>query len=249
MKNIFFILLLSAVFTASACSKGGEATPLEWKSDNTEFSGIYMEGKKGMPGVVIFHQWMGLSSHEKDIAMELNRLGYSVLAADLYGKGNMPEDRAGAAEIAGSFYKNRDKLRNNGSEAVKAFIDKSQISGDNVFVIGYCFGGSAALELARTGTELAGFVSLHGGLVNPNPADDAKIKGRILVLHGAEDTVVPMSDVTSLIENMRKYNLDFSIHIFSGAVHGFTHKNDSERYNKEADESSWKIMTDFFKAD
>lgn len=249
MKNRIFTILVLVAMSAAACGQGGGPVSLEWNSGDTDFSGIYMKGKTGMPGVVIFHQWMGLSSHEKDIAMELNRLGYSVLAADLYGKGNMPADRAGAAEIAGSFYKNRDKLRNNGAEAVKAFMEKSQISADKVFVIGYCFGGTAALELARTGAPYAGFVSLHGGLANPNPDDDAKIKGRLLVLHGAEDKVVPMSDVTSLIENMRKYNLDFSVHIFSGAVHGFTHKNDSERYNKEADESSWKIMTDFFKAD
>ena len=230
----------------------GEArglTSLEWKYGNIDFLGLYAEGEKGMPAVVIFHQWMGLSSHERETASELNRLGYTVLAADLYGKGNMPADRAGAAEIAGSFYKNREKLRNNGAEAVKAFIDKSQISADKVFVIGYCFGGTAVLELARTGAPYAGFVSLHGGLANPNPADDAKIKGRILVLHGAEDKVVPMSDVTSLIENMRKYSLDFSVHIFSGAVHGFTHKHDAERYNQQADEASWKIMTDFFEAD
>ena len=250
MKCMRYIFTITAVMIITALS--GETrslTSLEWKYGNIDFLGLYAEGEKGMPAVVIFHQWMGLSSHEREVASELNRLGYTVLAADLYGKGNMPSDRAGAAKIAGSFYQDRGKLRRHATEAVKAITGKSGISAGDVYVIGYCFGGTAALELARTGAAHAGFVSLHGGLANPNPGDDAKIRGKVLILHGAEDQAVPMTDVTSMIENFRKHKKDFSVHIFSGAVHGFTHKNDPERYNKKADESSWKIMTAFFKGD
>jgi len=250
MKCIKYILTIAAVMMiTSSYGQTRGLTSLEWKYGNTDFLGLYAEGEKGMPAVVIFHQWMGLSSHERETALELNRLGYTVLAADLYGKGNMPSDRAGAAKIAGSFYQNRGKLRSHAMEAVKAITGKSGIPEGDVYVIGYCFGGTAALELARTGAAYAGFVSLHGGLSNPDPDDDAKIRGRVLTLHGAEDQAVPMTDVTSLIENLRKHRKKFSVHIFSGAVHGFTHRNDPDRYNKRADESSWKIMTDFFKED
>lgn len=244
-KYILVLLSFFLIYSASAQSDGGE--PLEWKYGNTIFSGAYFQGKSGMPGVLILHQWMGLSDHEREAAAELNRLGYTVLAADLYGKGNNPGDRAGAAKIAGTFYQDRQKFRNHVTAALKALTSKSKLQSANVYVIGYCFGGTAALELARTGTSAAGFVSLHGGLANPNPDDDGKIRGKVLILHGAEDQSVPMTDVTALIENLRKHKKDFSVHIFSGAVHGFTHKHDRERYHKEADESSWRIMTAFFK--
>ena len=248
MKWRKYILVISLFFViAPASAQNGRGEILEWKYGNIIFSGAYYQGKPGMPGVLIFHQWMGLSDHEKEAALELNRLGYTVLSADLYGKGNNPADRAGAAKIAGTFYQDRQKLRSHAIEAFKALSAKSKLKSADIYAIGYCFGGTAALELARTGTRAAGFVSLHGGLANPNPGDDGKIRGRVMILHGAEDQSVPMTDVTSMIENFRKHKKDFSVHIFSGAVHGFTHKHDRERYNKEADESSWRIMTDFFK--
>lgn len=248
MKNIIYTILLAAAFSLPAVNiQAAELSTLEWKYKGTAFSGLYAEGEKNKPGIIIFHQWLGVSIHEKEIASDLNRLGYTVLAADLYGKGNIPENRDEAKKIAGSFYTDRVKFRDHVSEAMKALSNKSGKSSKDIYAIGYCFGGTAALELARTGTPLAGFVSLHGGLANPAPADDAKIKGRVLILHGAEDQSVPMTDVTLLIESLKKNRKDFSVHIFADAVHGFTHKHDSGRYNKKADERSWRIMLDFFK--
>lgn len=248
MKTIIYTILFAATLILPAVNvHADELSPLEWKSKGTTFTGFYAEGEKSKPGIVIFHQWLGVSSHEKEIASELNKLGYTVLAADLYGKGNIPSNRDDAKKIAGAFYADRGKFRSHVSEALKALSKKSGKSSKDIFAIGYCFGGTAALELARTGIPLAGFVSLHGGLANPLPADDSKIKGKVLILHGAEDQSVPMTDVTLLIESLRKHKKDFSVHIFADAVHGFTHKHDRERYNKKADERSWRIMLDFFK--
>lgn len=248
MKNIMYTFLFTAALILPAINiNAAELSPIEWKHKGTVFTGFYSEGEKSKPGIVIFHQWLGVSTHEKEIAAELNQLGYTVLAADLYGKGNMPANRDDAKKIAGTFYSDRDKFRSHVTEALKALSKKSGKSSKDIYAIGYCFGGTAALELARTGEPLAGFVSLHGGLANPAPADDANIKGKVLILHGAEDQSVPISDVTLLIDSLRKNRKDFSIHIFSDAVHGFTHKHDSERYNKKADERSWRIMLDFFK--
>lgn len=248
MKNFIYTFIVAAALILPAAEiKAAELSTLEWKYKGITFSGLYAEGEKSKPGIIIFHQWLGVSAHEKEIAAELNKLGYTVLAADLYGMGNLPSNRDEAKKTAGTFYADRDKFRNHTSEALKAFMKKSGKSSKDIFAIGYCFGGTAALELARTGSPLAGFVSLHGGLANPVPDNDAKIKGRVLILHGAEDQSVPMSDVTLLIDSLRKNKKDFSVHIFSDAVHGFTHKNDPERYNKKADERSWRIMLDFFK--
>lgn len=245
--HIYSIIFAAGLIIPVVNIQAAELSPLEWKYKGTTFTGFYAEGEKSKPGIVIFHQWLGVSSHEKEIAAEFNKLGYTVLAADLYGNGNIPADRDDAKKIAGTFYADRGKFRSHVSEALKALSKKSGKSSKDIYAIGYCFGGTAALELARTGTPLAGFVSLHGGLANPLPADDSKIKGKVLILHGAEDQSVPMTDVTLLIESLRKHKKDFSVHIFADAVHGFTHKHDRERYNKKADERSWKIMLDFFK--
>ncbi|HPF07134.1 MAG TPA: dienelactone hydrolase family protein [Spirochaetota bacterium] len=248
MKNKLYTFLFTAALLLPVLNiNAAELSPIEWNHKGTTFTGFYAAGEKSKPGIVIFHQWLGVSTHEKEIASELNKLGYTVLAADLYGKGNIPANRDDAKKIAGTFYADREKFRSHVSEALKALSKKSGKSSKNIYAIGYCFGGTAALELARTGTQLAGFVSLHGGLANPAPGDDAKIKGKILILHGAEDQSVPMTDVNLLIESLKKQKKDFSVHIFADAVHGFTHKHDQVRYNKKADERSWKIMLDFFK--
>lgn len=247
MKQILYSLLFTAAFSITAIEIHAEGlSTLEWKYKGTTFSGLYAEGEKSKPGIIIFHQWLGISPHETAVAAELNKLGYTVLAADLYGNGNKPANVDEAKKTAGTFYADREKFRVHTTEALKAFMKKSGKSSTNIYAIGYCFGGSAALELGRTGTPLAGIVSLHGGLANPKPDDDAKIKEKVLIFHGAEDQNVPMSDLMLLIDSLRKYKKDFSVHIFSDAVHGFTHRNDPERYNKKADERSWRIMLDFF---
>jgi dienelactone hydrolase len=239
------LLLVVLIVGCKAGDKPVNLKTVEWQLDGTTFSGEYSAGDTGMPAVIIFHQWMGLSDHERDVAERLGAMGYGVFVADVYGKGNKPANRDGAREIATSFYLDRAKLRSHAAAAVEALQTEAG-SSRKIIAIGYCFGGSTVLELARSGSQIAGFVSLHGGLSNPNPQDDNAISAPVLVLHGASDSVVPMSDVVTLTESLNSSGKDFSVHIFSGAVHGFTHRHDSDRYNEAADTASWKIMLDFF---
>ncbi len=245
MKRIMICLALLTVMLPLP-GFSAKAKKLEWKFQDITYSGVYLQGKKNMPGIVIYHQWMGLSDHEKGIARDLNQLGYTVLAADVYGVDNRPKDRSEAPSIAGTFYKDRQKFRDNATAALEAFLKESGLNSKDTYVIGYCFGGTTVLELGRSGVPLKGIVSLHGGLANPRPEDDARINAPILILHGAEDQAVSIDDVTALVASLRQVKKDFSLHIFAHAVHGFTHKHDAERYNKEADRQSWLIMLDFF---
>ena len=247
VKNTVSIISAALILLVSSQGDAAKVKVVQWNFGGTGFQGNYYKGLNGKAGIVIFHQWMGLSNHEKDVAERLNKLGYTVLAADVYGKGKIPADRAQAKKTATSFYSSRLKLRNHANAAFQKLVSLSGIKENKIFAIGYCFGGSTVLELGRSGTETAGIVSLHGGLANPNPGDDAKIKGKILILHGAEDKAVSMKDVNASIQNLRKYKKDWSLHIFSDAVHGFTHRHDRKRYNKKADNRSWEIMLNFFR--
>ena len=123
-----------------------------------------------------------------------------------------------------------------------------KVDAENLAAIGYCFGGTTALELARAGADLKGVVSFHGGLDTPDPADAKRIRGKILVLTGADDPVVPKEQVAAFEDEMKKANIDSKVISYPGAVHGFTNPaagDDPKKgvaYNKEADEKSWEEM-------
>lgn len=242
------VFLLLAVLGLGACqtAPAGKLSPVSWESEGVTFQGEYAPGKKGMPGIIIFHQWLGLTDHERDVALRLNQMGYTVLAADVYGKDLRPQDRDQARALTAQFYQDRMKLRNHANANLRKMQVLSGIPAEQLFAIGYCFGGTTVLELGRSGAGIKGLVSLHGGLSTPSPEDNANIRGKVLILHGALDQAVPMSDVQSLEASLQSNRIDWSVHVFSDAVHGFTHRHDPERYNEKADKRSWQIMLGFF---
>ncbi len=243
------IIVLSALILSGVTALFGKEvlTPVKWTLGEVTFAGEYAKGRPGMPGIIIFHQWMGLSAHEKDVAERLHKLGYTVLAADVYGENNRPQNTDQAKTLAMGFYQDRQKLRDYANAAVTKFKSLSGLPGSQIFAIGYCFGGTTVLELGRSGTQLKGLVSFHGGLSNPTPADDANIQGKVLILHGANDQAVPLSDLTALMESLKSNHKDWSVHIFADAVHGFTHRFNPQVYNAQADKRSWEIFLDFLK--
>ena len=215
------------------------------------------------PGIVIVHQWMGLTDNEKMRAKMLAGMGYVALAADVYGKGVRPNTREEAAAEAGKYYSNRDLLRHRVQAAVDVLRGKLAATGGGekaigsvdaarIAAIGYCFGGGAVLELARSGAEIAGVVSFHGSLDTPNPEDAKNIRCPLLVLHGAEDPYVPREKVNGFLDEMIAAGVDFQFVAYSGAVHAFTQKGAGDdksagaAYNAKADARSWQAMQDFF---
>jgi dienelactone hydrolase len=204
------------------------------------------------PGVLVVHQWTGISDHEKEAARKLAALGYNVLVADIYGKGVRPQP-PDAGKVAGKYKGDRPLLRTRVNDALKALSQDPRTDATKLAAIGYCFGGTTVIELARSGANVKGVVSFHGGLDSPTPSDGKNIQTKVLALHGADDPYVPAKDVAAFEAEMRTYNVDYTLIRYPGAVHSFTHKaagNDNSKgaaYNADADRDSWSRMVSFLK--
>jgi dienelactone hydrolase len=212
----------------------------------------YDDTKKGdQPGVLVVHNWMGVTEETKSKADMLAELGYVAFAVDIYGKNVRPKNTEEAGALASGFKKDRASLRNRMHQGLKVLREQKGVDKKKVAALGYCFGGTAALELARAGADVKAIVSFHGGLDSPKPEDGAKIKGRVLALHGADDPYVPPGELAAFEEEMRKNKVDWQLVKYGGAVHSFTEKAagaDSSKgaaYNATADARSWEAMRSF----
>ena len=204
------------------------------------------------PGVVVVHEWMGLNDYAKRRADQLAELGYVALAADIYGGGKIAADAKQASEWAGVYKKDRALLRARVGAALETLKAQPHVNPNQLAAIGYCFGGTTVLELARSGAHLAGVVSFHGGLDTPTPQDAQQSRAKVLVLHGADDPYVPPEHVMAFEQEMRAGGVDWQLISYGGAVHGFTNpSNGSDNskgvaYNAVADTRSWAAMQQFF---
>jgi dienelactone hydrolase len=208
--------------------------------------------KGKVPGVVVVHQWMGLTDHERKVSDDLAKLGYVALAADIYGEGVRPKDTAEAGKLAGSFKGDRALYRRRIAAAIETLKAQKGVDGSRLAVIGFCFGGTGALEAARGGLPVKGVVSFHGGLDVPAGYVAGPLSAKVLVCHGADDPFVPAKDVAAFQDEMRQAKADYVFVAYAGAVHAFTQKeagNDNSKgaaYNEAAHRRSWQHMKDFF---
>ena len=234
----------------SLTSPGGDIPPSPSTNDGDK--GPKM---KPAPGILIVHQWMGLTDYEKGRAEQLAKLGYVVFALDIYGVENRPKDRSEAGPMAGKFKSDRALFRkrlNFGLEQLLiSHTPEYQVDPERIVAIGYCFGGTGVIELARSGADIAGVVSFHGGLDAPTPEDDKRIKAKVLICHGADDPFVPRSDIDAMKKSFNDAKVDWTMIEYSGAVHSFTQPmagDDNSKgaaYNKDADKRSWRHMRTF----
>lgn len=205
------------------------------------------------PGVLVVHEWMGLVPLTRQKAEEVAKLGYVALAADMYGEGRTAKNTQEAALWAGALRQDRALMRARANAALEALGRHARVDGQRLAVMGYCFGGGVALELARSGAPLRGAVSFHGNLDTPHPADARNIKGQVLVLHGADDPHVSAEQVAAFESEMRNAKVDWQLNAYGGAVHSFTNPqagNDPSKgsaYNEKADKRSWEALTSFLK--
>lgn len=246
MLFFMFMRMAQAALITETTVYHQDKTPLEgFIAFDDKFSGQ-------RPGVLIVHDWMGQSEYTQQRAKQLAELGYVALAVDIYGQGVRPTNPKEAAEQAGKYKADRKLLR----ERVKAGLERlrahKNVDKQKIAAIGYCFGGTTVLELARSGAKLNGVVSFHGGLSTPTPDDAKNIKTKVLVLHGAIDPNVPESEVQGFINEMEKAKVDYQLVSYGGAVHSFTNPkagNDVKKgnaYNEKADRRSFQAMQDFF---
>ena len=253
MKALIPILLtLGGALTAAAQI---HTELIEYKHGDAVLEGYlaYDTGIKGKRhGVLIVHQWKGLTDYEKKRAEMLAKLGYNVFALDIYGKGIRPQSSQEAGAEAGKYKSNRDLLRAR-AQAGLAVLQKHELTDPKrVAAIGYCFGGTTVIELARSGADVAGVVSFHGGLDSPHPEDGRNIKCKVLALHGADDPNVPPKDLAAFEDELRQAKVDWQLVKYGGAVHSFTDWNAGDNpqqgaaYNEKADRRSWEAMKQFF---
>ena len=209
-----------------------------------------IKGKR--PGVLVVHEWWGNNSYSKRRAEQLARLGYVALALDMYGQGIVAKDAKEAGALAGAYRNDRRLMRERASAGLEVLRTHELTDTKRMAAIGYCFGGTAILELARSGAPLAGFVSFHGALDTPDPRDAENIKGKVLVLQGGDDPSVPAERMAAFHDEMRKAVVDWQVYIYGGAVHSFSNPesgNDKSRgvaYDEKADKRSWEAMKIFF---
>lgn len=253
MRSLIPILLgLGAALTAQAQI---HTETIEYKQGDTVLEGYlaYDSSIKGKrPGVLIVHQWKGLTDYEQKRAEMLAKLGYNVFALDIYGKGIRPQSSQEAGAQAGKYKSNRDLLRAR-AQAGLAVLQKQELTDPKrVAAIGYCFGGTTVIELARSGADIAGVVSFHGGLDSPHPEDGKHIKCKVLALHGADDPHVSAKDLAAFEDELRQAKVDWELVKYGGAVHSFTDWNAGDNpgqgaaYNEKADRRSWEAMKQFF---
>jgi dienelactone hydrolase len=182
----------------------------------------------------------------------LAQLGYVAFCADIYGKGVRPQNTAEAGAQAGKYKNDRQLLRARVNVGLDALRQQPLVDPKRLAAIGYCFGGTTVLELARSGADVAGVVSFHGGLDAPDPADGKNIKCKVLVCHGADDPFSSPQDIAAFENEMRKGGVDWQLIKYGGAVHSFTQPmagNDNSKgaaYNEKADKRSWEAMKQFF---
>ena len=228
--------------------------PVEYRAGDTVMEGYlaWDDAVSGpRPGVLVAHAWMGLGDYEKRRARELAALGYAALALDLYGKGIRPSGPEEAGKLAAAYKADRPVMRARARAALDALAGDPLCASQPLAAIGYCFGGTVALELARSGAPLAGVVSFHGGLDTPDPADARQIRGAVLVLHGADDPHVPPEQVAAFEKEMRGADVDWQLVSYGGAVHAFSDPgagNDPSRgaaYHEKADRRSWRALVSF----
>ena len=175
-----------------------------------------------------------------------------MFALDVYGSDHSPTSMQEAAQASARFKNDRKLYRKRLNLGLKEFIDTTLVDPERIAAIGYCFGGTGALELARSGADVAGVVSFHGGLNAPTPEDAKNIKAKILLLHGADDPFVPREGIDAIKKSLNDAKVDWQMIEYSGAVHSFTQPmagDDNSRgaaYNERADKRSWAHMHSFF---
>lgn len=234
------LLTLGASQAASAITTKN----ITYTVDNQAYEGYYAKADTpNAPFILLLHDWDGLTDYERKRADMLATEGYNVLAADLYGQGIRPTELEDKKRLTGELYQDRNKMRH----LIEAALNTGQAQGNNVrdgVTMGYCFGGSAALELARSGFPQKAFVPFHGDLATPPLQNYNNTQGEILVFHGTADQVVPFEDFTTLGKTLEEAHVPHEMITYSGAPHAFT-DFEAESYDERADKRSWNRYIEF----
>lgn len=237
-----FLFAAAIAILSPSLANAGET--ISYTIDGESFEGYHAKAAGKSKGLVLLiHDWDGLTDYEVKRSDMLATMGYDTFAVDLYGKGNRPVETGAKKAETGKLYKDRDRMR----KLILGGLAEARKSGtQKTVVMGYCFGGAATLELARSGkaSDVVGYSTFHGGLKTPDGQSYEGVTSPILIAHGGADAAIPMTDVAQLSVELEAAKTPYEIQVYSGAPHAFTVFG-SERYRKTADEQSWDAFGDF----
>jgi dienelactone hydrolase len=252
----FVLAAIAAILVAGSASRAAiKNEAVKYQQGGAQFQGYLayddaVQGKR--PGVLVVPEWWGLNDYARHRAQMLAQLGYVAFVADMYGNGQTTEDPKQAGQWSGALKSNRVLLRQRVNAALEQLKNNQRVDPQKTAAIGYCFGGTSAIELARSGADVKGIVGFHAGLDSPNPADGKNIKGKVLICLGANDTFSSPQDKQAFEDEMRQNHVDWEMNLYGNAVHSFTNPGADKygipgiAYNAEADRRSWQAMQDFF---
>jgi dienelactone hydrolase len=255
MKRLLALLLLS-LCSLPALAKM-QARPVDWTLGKQIFSGVLVYDDAAAtkrPGLLMVPDWKGVTADSVRTAQKIAGSRYVILVADVYGKGVRPKDDAAAMAQVKPLYADRNVLRERASKALqvlRAQAAKAPLDAAHIGAIGFCFGGATALELARSGADIAGVASFHGTLPTSLPAKAGVVKASVLVLNGANDANTTLDNVAAFKKEMDAAGVDWQFVDFSGAVHCFALENAHSPpncvYNPRAAKRAYTMMDDFFR--
>jgi dienelactone hydrolase len=237
----YFVAFLFVLTVAT--SAGAVGQPVSYMVNGAAFEGYYISAGAKAPMVLLIHDWDGLTDYEVKRSEMLADMGYTVFAADLFGAGIRPTKMEDKRQHTGELYKDRQKMRS----LIAGALEKAKSMGadtGNAVVMGYCFGGAAVLEYARSGADMKGFATFHGGLATPEGQSYAKAKGKFLIMHGAADTAITMDDFAKLAKQFEENKISHEMIAYGGAPHAFTVYG-QDRYREDADKKSWRRFSQF----
>lgn len=255
LRFVFTLVLLLACLPVQAAVIGEEVS---YQAGDTTMQGYLVrddaiQGKR--PGILVVHEWWGHNAYARHRAEMLAGLGYTALAVDMYGEGQTAAHPDDAGKFSGTVRKNLPLMKARFDAARHFLNEQPSVDPKKNAAIGYCFGGSVVLEMARMGEDLDGVVSFHGSLGGLGPVSDT-VKTKILVANGADDPFVTQEQIDTFKHDMDAAGADYRFINYPGAKHSFTNP-DADRYGKEfglplaynadADAASWQAMQDFFK--
>jgi dienelactone hydrolase len=240
MRYFIYVFLLLSVSTVAFGATGASVT---YQVNGQSYEGYYTSPSDQAPFVLLIHDWDGLTDYEIKRADMLADLGYAVFALDLFGAGVRPTEMKDKRQHTGELYKDREKMR----ALMQGALDAAKNKGadiEHAVAVGYCFGGAAVLELARSGADLKGFATFHGGLKTPQGQNYANTRGKILIMHGSADTAITMDQFADLAKELEAAGVAHEMITYGGAQHAFTVFGGT-RYQETADKKSWQRFTKF----
>jgi dienelactone hydrolase len=250
-----FLLTATVLIFAAQSNAAIKTEVIEYQYENTKLKGYlaYDDAKKGKrPGIMVVHEWWGLNDYAKKRAEQLAEMGYVAFAADLYGNGQVTEHPTDAGKMATEVRSNVKVWLGRAEAGLKILKDHAEVDSKKLAVIGYCFGGTTALQVALSGADVAACVSFHGALPKVTPDQAKAAKAKILVCHGANDNFIPKTSIESFRKTLDDAKASYQFESYPDAVHSFTVKDiekkgiDGLAYNEAADAKSWKQMKELF---